>query len=102
MSKVREVEFEELEDLFIPAEYFFGGRFCPFAFKTSSGYSFRIHTGVAVKGDIRSDSFDFFEMDESGLIIKSPRGHSKEFTKKVRIINMHEIIERAAKREFLR
>lgn len=37
--------------------------------------------------------WEYFDLDKTGLIISSPRGMAKQFNKKVRIIDMDEMLK---------
>ena len=89
----REIKLNQLP--FTPVSMFFGG-LRPAVFrrgKDNKEYGIRIKTGESWRGDNRSESWDYFELDETGLIISSPRGYAKEYNKKVRITDIEEAVE---------
>ena len=64
--------------------------FSPAVFKQQhSGYGIRISKGGSWSSNgSRSCSFDYFELDDTGLITDSPRGMAKQFNNKVRITDI--------------
>lgn len=60
--------------------------------KDGSGYGIRVVTKTSTnyRTGRTNISWDYFGLDNTGLIIKSPRGHGKYYTKKARIIDIEE------------
>ena len=56
--------------------------------KKETGYSIRLMVSIGMKSE-----WSYFELDNTGLIIESPRGMAKQFNKKIRITNMDEMVE---------
>jgi hypothetical protein len=92
MSKVTEIYFKNfLYKGRVASQHIFGN-FYPAVFKKNDGwYSIRIIKGADIFKGTRE--WDYFSLDETGLIISSPRGLAKEFNKKVRIIDMLQAVE---------
>lgn len=90
MSKIKEISFKTLDNRFdIPTKSAFGEP-SPKVIKNKYGYIIRIVVSKSlnhVRGTCRI-SFDWFELDETGLIIKAPRGYAKEYSKKVRVVDL--------------
>ena len=89
--KIKEITLSELP--FKPVSMFFGG-LRPAVFKKENGaYGIRIKTGESWRGNNVTENWDYFDLDEAGLITASPRGHAKRFNKKVRIIDIEKAVD---------
>ena len=88
--KIKEITLSQLP--FKPVSMFFG-ELRPAVYKKDDGYGIRIKIGESWNNNSRSESWDYFELDNTGLIITSPRGEAKYYNKKVRITDMDEIVE---------
>jgi len=86
------------------ASYDWLGTFCPAISKIKVNgldrYQVRIIVGRSWRGATSNVSYDYFELDATGLIISSPRGRGKEFNQKVRILNMDKHVEWAKDKYF--
>lgn len=92
MAKAFEIKFENFPYRNHVAAYELGGKVFPPVCKDENGkYHIRIKTGMSVRGRYVSYSYDYFVLDETGLIIQSPRGLAREYNKKVRIIDIAQI-----------
>jgi hypothetical protein len=91
--KIREISYKSIESRFQLGSYYFG-KFCPAIYEGNNGYGIRIKTGQSRNQKGQSFTYDYFELDKTGLIITSPRGSAKEFNKKVRIVDIKEGIEK--------
>ena len=78
---------------FKPVSMFFGGLKSAVFKKENGTYGIRIKTGESWRGKNVTENWDYFDLDEVGLITTSPRGHAKEFNKKVRIIDIEDAVE---------
>jgi len=89
--KIKEITIKELG--FKPVSMFFGGLRPAVFKKDNSTYGIRIKTGESWQGNNISESWDYFELDETGLITASPRGYASQFNKKVKITDIDEAVE---------
>jgi hypothetical protein len=91
--KVNEITFDKFvyRNLISSCSVF--GKFSPAIFKRENGYGIRIKTGSGIRGMNYNVAYDYFTLDETGLIIMSPRGMAKKFNKRVRIIDIDKILE---------
>jgi hypothetical protein len=62
----------------------------PAILKKDTGYSVRI----IMSGGYGKTSWDYFDMDSTGLILTSPRGLAKQFNNKIRYTDMDEMVEK--------
>lgn len=86
--KVRDISLKDFP--FQPAAMFFG-RLRPGVFeREAGGFGIRIKVGESRYGGHFTVRWDYFELDSTGLITKSPRGYSKQYTNKVRILDIAE------------
>lgn len=92
--KVSEIKFNEFAYKNMVSSYQIFGKFSPAIFKREKGYGIRIKTGSSWRGDRKSDSYDYFTLEEDGLITISPRGEAKRFNKKVRITDISDMVEK--------
>ena len=69
-------------------------KFSPAVFKRGKGYGIRIIKSVGFTGQTIRRSWDYFDIDETGMITASPRGMAKEFNKKIRITEMDQAVEK--------
>ncbi len=88
--KVKEIKYEEFPLLKYLASYNVMGCQSNAVHKNEGGgYGMRI---VKSLGYQRRE-WEYFELDDTGLILKSPRGMAKQFNKKIRITNMDEMLK---------
>ena len=88
---IKEITLNELP--FNPVSMFLGG-LKPAVFKKENGtFGIRIKIGESWKGNNISSNWDYFELDNNGLIITSPRGYAKQFNQKVKIIDIEKMVE---------
>lgn len=93
--RVSDISYRDIEKRFQLAGYFFGEKFCPAIFKQDKGgYGIRIKAGGSWRGQRVTAVYDYFALDDTGLIIASPRGLAKEYNKRVRIVDITEGVER--------
>ena len=93
--KIRETSYKEFEQRYQLGSYWFGTKFCPSMYKKENGgYGIRIKTGESWHGQNQSQSWDYFELDETDLILHSPRGLAKEYNKKVRVIDIEKGVKK--------
>lgn len=90
---MKEIKLSQLP--FKPVSMFFGG-LRPAVFKNEKNgtYGIRIKVSESWRGNNVSESWDYFELDENGVITKSPRGYAKEFNKKVKIVDISEAVKK--------
>lgn len=92
---IRNMTCKDFETKFMLASYWFGEKFCPAIFKQDKGgYGIRIKAGGSWRGQRVTAVYDYFALDDTGLIISSPRGLAKEYNKRVRIVDITEGVER--------
>jgi hypothetical protein len=94
MMKVREIKFEQFSYRNKTQGMRLWGRFSPGVFKNESGNGFgiRILKGFSCcTSGGGSISYEYFELDKTGLITGSPRGLAKQFDGKVRITDVAKI-----------
>lgn len=75
----RAVTIAEIERTFELASYWFGDKWCPAVYRNSNGYGIRVIRSIARSGVNESVTYDYFELDENGVITTAPRGHAKDF-----------------------
>lgn len=94
MSKVKEISYKDFPLIDDLASYAGFNGPSPAVLKVEEGYQIRIvkSTYTSRRGTTRYE-WDYFRCDLTGLIIESPRGMSKEFTKRVRITDMEAFVE---------
>jgi hypothetical protein len=80
--KITPISYKQLERQFTLNGYWVGDKFFPAITKHSSGYTIRV-----VEQNIHN-FVDFFNLDNTGLIITSPRGLSEKFNHRVRITDI--------------
>jgi len=85
---LREIKFESFPYLNRLASYFIFGKQCDAVYKKEDEYGIRIFKTIGMK-----NAWDYFCLDETGMITQSPRGMAKQFNKKIRITNMDEMVE---------
>ncbi len=88
MSKIEEIKYAEFPFLDRLASYCVLGNQSNAVNKKEVGYSIRIFVSIGMKNE-----WQYFELDTAGLILESPRGMAKQFNKKIRIVNMDEMVE---------
>lgn len=91
---VKEISYKNFPYLPDIASYQVFGKWSPAVYKEAKGYGIRILKSQTVRFDGSTNtSWDYFKLDENGLIVESPRGLSKQFTRKVRITDMETFVE---------
>lgn len=89
--KIKEITLQQLP--FRPVSMFFG-ELRPAVFEKDNGeYGIRIKTGEGWHGNNVTETWDYFDLDRTGLIIASPRGFAKDYNKKVRIIDIEKMVK---------
>ena len=91
---MQEITFDQFPLIDRIASYRFAGNFSSAVLKRKDGYCIRIITGAGFSRTNISRSWDYFDLDETGMITKSPRGMAKDFNKKVRITDMDQAVEK--------
>lgn len=94
--KVHDISYKDFPLTHLLASYRVFGKWSPAVNKRENGtYSIRILVGrqESFRTGGVNESWGYFEVDPTGLIIESPRGMAKHFTKKVRIIDMEDFFE---------
>lgn len=61
------------------ASYWFGEKWCPAVWRTSTGYAIRILKSQTVTSTGQQLTYDSFDLDEDGVITAAPRGWAKEY-----------------------
>ena len=88
--KIKEIKYKDFSLLkYLASSNPFGKQFYAVWEDTEGNYNIRI---IKSLGHTRKE-WEFFELDKTGLILKSPRGMAKQFNKKIRITNMKEMLE---------
>ena len=91
MIKIREIKLSQLP--IKPVSMFLGG-LRPAVFKNENGtFGIRILTGESWRGDTQRQEWDYFELDNTGLITASPRGKASLYNKKFRIVDIENAVE---------
>lgn len=75
----RAVTIGEIERMFELASYWFGSKWCPAVHRTARGYGIRIVRSQTIGLTSQQITYDYFELDENGVITTAPRGHAKDF-----------------------
>jgi len=91
--KINEITFNQFSFRNIISSCSIFGKFSPAIFKREKGYGIRIKTGSGIRGMNYNVAYDYFTLDETGLIVISPRGMAKKYNKHIRITNMDEMVE---------
>lgn len=60
--------------------------------KNKEGYSIRIKTGQRLCGNYMNTYWEYFETDETGLIVRAPRGLALKYKNKVRLLGMDQAV----------
>lgn len=47
-------------------------------------------------GSSATTSYEYFRLDETGLVVESPRGYAKDYTKRVRVTDIAEVAQKQA------
>ena len=95
--KVIEQTFDRFPHKHLLASYRMFGRFSPAIFKKETGYGVRILKSRFNYG--QGAEWEYFDLDETGLVMSSPRGMARQFNKKIRYTNMDEVVEEYKDRE---
>lgn len=90
MEDKKEIQLSQLP--FKPVSMFFGGLRPAVFKKEEGGYGIRIKIGEAWNSGGTKTTWDYFDLDKTGLIIASPRGYAKTYNKKVRIIDIDKMV----------
>ena len=90
---MKEITFDQFPLKERIASYNVLGTFSPAVFKREKGYCIRIIEGQVIRGNNTTMQWNYFDLDEAGMIIKSPRGMAREFNKKVRITDIDQAVE---------
>lgn len=93
MKEIREIKLDDFP--FTPSAYSFGENEYPGISKHGDGYQIRIETSNFLRANSHKMSWDYFILDLTGLIIKSPRGLSGQYNRRVRIVDIKENIKEA-------
>lgn len=90
-KKIKEYDFSLIESRFRLAGYTFGGVFHKPVFRSGNGYGIRIltYTSQSLFGN-NITKYDYFHLDENGVITSSPRGQAKYYNKKIKIKDISE------------
>lgn len=91
---MKEITFDQFPHTDIIASYNILGRFSPAVYKRKNGYGIRIIKSIGFSGRNINQSWDYFDLDKTGMITTSPRGMAREFNKKVRITDMDQAVEK--------
>ncbi len=87
--KIKEIKYAIFPFLDRLASYnIFGNQSYAVNKDDKGNYSIRIFVSLGLKSE-----WQYFNLDSTGLIIESPRGMSKQFTKKIRITDMDAMVE---------
>lgn len=62
-------------------------------YKDKEGYSIRIKTGQRLCGNYMHTYWEYFETDETGLIIRAPKGLALKYKNKVRLLGLADAVE---------
>lgn len=91
---MKEITFNQFPHIDRIASYNVLRKFSPAVFKRGKGYGIRILKGQITRGYNTTMNWDYFDLDETGMIVRSPRGMAKQFNKKVRITDMDKAVEK--------
>ncbi len=88
MKKIKEISYFDLPFLQEVASYNVFGRQSDGVWKKDNGeYFIRIIKLLGLHSE-----WEYFELDPTGLITQSPRGLARFYNKKIRIINMEDMV----------
>ena len=90
---MKEITFEQFPLKDQIASYNVLGKFSPAVMKRDDGYCIRIIKGKSFLGSHTTMNWDYFDLDDSGMITTSPRGMAKQFNRKIRITDIAEAVE---------
>jgi hypothetical protein len=88
---VTEMTYADLANVFTPASYYFGRTWCPAVDAGGDGYQIRVVKNDTRTGSSQTTSYDYFRLDSTGLVVESPRGYAKDYTKRVRVVDIAEV-----------
>ena len=92
----REIKMAEIEASFDVVSFWLGERWCPAVSRTPrDGYQIRLLKSKTVSGLNTSLVFDYFELDESGMVTTAPWGHARDY-KPGRVVDIAAAVERYA------
>ena len=96
-TAARKFTVAEIAQRFELASYWFGERWCPAVHKhrDGNGYGIRFIKSVTFSGANQSYTFDYFELDNDGVITTAPRGYAKEYKPGV-VVDIAEALEQFA------
>jgi hypothetical protein len=94
---MRETTIDKIGWTFQLAAYQFGAKVHPAVVRKNGGYQIRVETKRVSSGTQETVSWDYFELDDTGLITKSPRGYASEFNRKVRVTDIDQAVADHAK-----
>jgi hypothetical protein len=97
--KIKEIRLKDFD--FEPSSYRFGEEEYPGVSRHGDGYQIRIQVSNFLRGNSHKMTWDYFYLDATGLIVKSPRGYSKAYNGKVRVIDIAQEESYYATKEFI-
>jgi hypothetical protein len=78
------------------ASFWFGDRWSPAVHRrTEGGYAIRVVKSLTVYGSGETYNYDYFYLDDDGVITTAPRGHARDY-KPGRVIDIEAAVERFA------
>lgn len=77
------------------ASYWFGDRWSPAVSRRVGGFSIRVVKSSTFYGRNVSTNFDYFLLDDNGLITTAPRGFARDY-KPGRVVDIAAAVERFA------
>jgi hypothetical protein len=94
----RAITLSDIKDDFLvdEASYWFGNKWCPSVRRRDEGgYAIRVVKSMTVSGSRKSFTFDYFYLDNDGLITVAPRGYARDY-KPGRVVDIEAAVEQYA------
>lgn len=91
---IKEIELKQFPFKPVPQAMFGAVRPGVFRREHTGGYGIRIEKSYHRGPTTISMAWDYFELDSTGLITKSPHGMAKRFNKKVRITDIDKHVDK--------
>ena len=85
---VQDMTIASLERQFILAPYWLGGTYSPAVLRVKTGYRIRVYTAISATAGSVTTSYDYFDLDNDGLVTAAPRGRTRDFKGRVRITDI--------------
>lgn len=90
----RSITLAEIEQRFPldQASYWFGEKWCPAVRRRKEGYGIRVVAKATQSGPNAYIGFDYFYLDDEGLITTAPRGFARDY-KPGRVVDIEAAVE---------